>query len=220
MLPGFGSLLLMPDITPPTITYLGASVVGGNPSYSYGNFTAPRSGLFVFTHGNGNSGAQSRAISSATIGGVAATILQNQAGWASTGIFAREVDAGTFGVVVNMNGSTGYNAVGYAFLVENYRSPTPVVTNGIAQNSTTVSNSVTVNVPMAAAGICGHYHFTSNSITWTNANKISENSTGGNQIGSSATFTTTTSQSLNRTITASWPSTGDQGSGLVVAVWI
>jgi len=219
MLPGIGNRIIGIDIIPPTVTYLGASVVGGNPTYSYGSFTAPRSGLFVFCHGNGNSGAQSRAISSASIGGVGASIIANFAGWGSTGIVTREVAAGTYAVVVSMNGNTGYNAVGYAFLLENYRSPTPVLVSGIAQNSTTTSNSVVINVPMAAAGIVGHYHFTVNSVTWTGATKIAENGSGGNQIGSSAIFSTEANLSTGRTVTASWPSTGDQGSGISLAVW-
>ena len=154
----------------PRKTWISAS--GNNTdatTISFGNFVAPATGLLVALltcHG-----ADSRTMSSVTIGGVAATLhaTHGASGTRKAAIASRAVAAGTYDVSAVLSGTNGTSPRNFCgcWLLTDYKSATPVFAQYNYAGSTTAI-SVTHDVPAYGAAFY-QVNETDSLPTWPNA---------------------------------------------------
>jgi hypothetical protein len=201
----------------PTFTYNGtASSATDAASYTFtavsiGTAATNRRVIIVL-----NTAASAlRSISSATIGGISATIYDASLFANSIKIIYATVPTGTTAdVVVNFSGTLLRIALG-SYSVYNLKSITPIA---VAQSNSWSSGAIsaTVSAPADSILLAGVYtSTTANSFTWTNAtlNYTTSVETGTNQSGASVQTTT----GGNTTITAT--ATGATAGRLTIYAW-
>lgn len=184
MLPG--QMLLVPSLTDPTVTWIDANTSFANETtYNFGNFTAASSGLMIAVFLA--LGTNTRAVSSISIGGGAATIVvSNPSGnTRKFAIGARSVSVGAQNVTCTLSGDNGSSvgtgaAVG-VWLMTNYGVVAPFSTNfasSVADNDTSMSMNYAVN----GVGVFGACHNNNNGTTWSNATERFDANVGASRF--------------------------------------
>lgn len=163
---------------PPTLTYINsATSTSTSATATVGPFTIPRSGLVIAVISNGG---DNRTISSATIGGSAASVAAFPSGDITRRGYAwREVSAGSHSVSVTLSGTSGAGSYWHiaVFLLENYSSPTPYATSfpasvtasSISSTMTLTEGSIALYSVMSGPG----------SVTWSSATQVASSSVFG-----------------------------------------
>jgi hypothetical protein len=147
--------------------YLGSASNSANQgSYTFSGWVAPRAGLLMFgVLGRGNAG--NTKLSSATIGGVAATInAQNtETNDNSASIISKLVSAGTYSAVVNFNTTSSRSTIFGYFL--DATSETAYGSGASSSNSAS-SRTVSFDVPAGGVSVYASLHGNLGStVTWT-----------------------------------------------------
>lgn len=130
----------------PSLTYIGSVADASDlTTYNFGNFAIPRDGLVV-VGAVGRNPAGTRTIGSVSIGGTNGSIYVNPSGsFNPNGFAGRSVSAGTHNVSVTFSGAM-LRASCHVWLLENLLSTTPVDTDGINNNTTGTSYSLTADI--------------------------------------------------------------------------
>lgn len=216
MLPGLSPRPSGRKKAPPLWTYLGHRQGASGSSPSFSAFIVPRDGLMVVGI-LGNFGTS--YLASGTIGGVAAAKLTpNTSGWGNGGIITREVAAGSYAVTGTYSGGNNQQSSAFAYLLEDYDSPTPVDVGYSNTNSNVVVNTVNVDMFPGTVGLFFNTHGSLRATAWTNAVEQDEQ-----QFGKVTRTTAVREQlsgtDLNLAVSTSWSSNSDLGAAIMGAVW-
>lgn len=147
--------------------------------------------------------SSTNAISSVTIGGVAATIVANTTGTSTRTAWAYlAVPAGTTAtIVVTMASLTTYRVFVNVYRVVD-AAGTPTDTDAPAGGAT-ASRTVTIDVPALGSAIAVSTDGNADNTTWTNATEDNDDTTNGNDSVACAHFDNTTDVAITgRIITA------------------
>lgn len=214
----------------PSVTYQTYVDSGtGAQTYTFNNVSIGGPGLIVVTvHAESNL-SSSGTISSATIGGVSATLVQNvtfssnSAQNTYAGIISAVITSGsTATIVINFGGGQNYNrcAIG-VWRIQNYSSSTASVsTNAGTTTSASSSNLTLSSVPNNSVIVSGVTIGTNGlRVTWTNITERFDGDIASSLTGVSGGDATATSTG-NYSITATYSGSSAQGTALVAAAWL
>lgn len=206
-------------------TYVDSGTAG--TSYTFSNVSIGGPGLIVVTvHAESNDNTSGN-VSSATIGGVTATIVQNvlyssgsgQNSYA--GIISAVVTSGTTANIVINLGSVDYYRCGIGvWRIQNYSSPTAAVSTSTGATSSSTSRNLTLSaVQDKSVVISGITLGTQGQrVTWTNLTERYDTDIASGATGVSGGNATATSTG-DYSITASY-STSSQAVAMVAAAWL
>lgn len=222
----------------PTITYktgvaVSQSSTGTTLTASNVDVGATSSGGFsrslVVLYIGGGTSNTGRTFTSVTIGGVAATRAVQQASgalrfgeiWYASGVTNTLANitatfSGTFGI--------SQNAIFYTAAVYGLSSTTPITASAFTDSASTSSVLSATLTPSKAAVLfaaysCGNPGFFP-SMTWTNANEVTEGVIPNNQMVTAATASNLANTSRTVTCQNANGSTTTNRPGLVVATWL
>lgn len=159
----------------------------------------------------------SRSLSSATIGGNAASIIQNGGGVeAGAALFALRVAAGaTATIAATLSGGAIRSSIGI-WNVNGQQSDTPTASGQSASNSSTTSRQVDLNVLSGGVAIAMLGLNAPSAVTWTGATKRFDAAVETNSQKSGADYANAGADEAAHSIIASFSSTN---GGLCAASW-
>lgn len=168
------------------------------------------------------------SLSSATIGGVSATIhMQGGHSGGSTGFgvafISAVVPTGTTAtIVLNFSGTVSVESIsGWRLVNASNSSPSDTASDSTAVEASTVSGNL--DIPEGGAVFAGYSSSTgamSNAVSWTGATEEYDTGTGGGGIRVSAAWSSGMSAESNRLVRAAISSEGDAGNQLLVLSWV
>lgn len=209
-----------------TYTYNG-SILGSNSAtttltisgVSFGNTGTNRVVAIVLTSGSNSS----ISISSATIGGVSATIAtQTTASFRNNAIIYATIPSGTSGdVVITFNASSTTSTFAHSYSIYNATNTTPQDAKQSINTSTGVSATRSVsltysNNSVVIGGYSAGAYDPAAALTWTNVT-IDIEDEGGSAVNSSSSSFKTTGATTTFQVTST--DTSVNRPGLVMASW-
>lgn len=213
------------NIGPPSVTYITYAEYGTSAtSHTFSGVSIGGPGLIaIVVHAESSSGS-SVTISSATIGGIAATIVQNAVtGTTIAGIITAEITSGTTAnVSITFSSPVLRRAIG-VWRIQNYSSPTASVSTnaGTAESASAATNSVTLNsVQKDSVYIAGITIGTEGTrVGWTNLTERYDTDVAASLSAASGGEKTATS-TANITVTATFSAAPTQATTMVAAAWL
>lgn len=155
-----------------SLLWLGANGSSSNQTtYNFGSFTAPVGGLMIACFVAG--GADSRTVSSCSIGGSAATLDESgSSSQEKVAVASRSVSAGSHNVTVTLSGANGTNgaaAVGIFLLVAPATGYTASQSSSAADSA---QRTVSFNIPASGYAVYGAMRaFNSDDAAWSSADE-------------------------------------------------
>lgn len=198
---------------PVSVTYIGTrSSTSTAATITYSSFSIPRAGLVVAVVARSQSSASTdRALNSMTIGGVSSTIHAKTPVNSDyiIGISSRKVSAGSIDIGATYSSTMNtLDARCAVYLLENYKSATPVASQSNARATNTSSHNIAVNTQAGGAVIYGIADLEFTTHTYSSATRNFPGA-GGNLLSTASLLVSVDSTPYTETVTFNPTATAD-----------